>query len=71
MTLNLQDVLKARNAIRGVADGTPFVPSPFLSAKTGQEVLLKLENMQPIGAFKLRGAYNAVMALPEEAFARA
>jgi threonine dehydratase len=65
LTFSLQDILKARNAIRGVADGTPFVPSPFLTAKTGQDILLKLENMQPIGAFKLRGAYNAVMALPD------
>jgi threonine dehydratase len=48
-----------------VADATPFVPSPFMSERSGQDFLLKLENMQPIGAFKLRGAYNAVMGLPE------
>ncbi len=60
------DILAARAAIRGVADGTPFVPSPFLSGLTRQEVLLKLENMQPIGAFKLRGALNAVGNLPGE-----
>ena len=56
----------AHQAIRGVADGTPFVPSPFMSKVCGQEFLLKLENMQPIGAFKLRGAYNAVMALSDD-----
>lgn len=65
MTLSLADILRARQVIRGVADATPFVPSPFMSARCGQDFLLKLENMQPIGAFKLRGAYNAVMALPE------
>jgi len=59
------DILKARNAIKGVADATPLVPSPFMSECCGQDFYLKLENMQPIGAFKLRGAYNAVMNLPE------
>lgn len=65
MTLSLADILCARQVIRGVADATPLVPSPFMSARCGKDFLLKLENMQPIGAFKLRGAYNAVMALPE------
>ena len=65
MSLSLADILEARRTIRGVADATPFVPSPFMSAKCGQDFLLKLENMQPIGAFKLRGAYNCVMGLPE------
>ncbi len=63
--LNLADILTAQNIIKGHADQTPLVPSPFLSDKYGVEVLLKLENMQPIGAFKLRGAMNAVMNLPE------
>ena len=66
MPLTLSDILAARQVIRGVADATPFVPSPYMTARTGQEVLLKLENMQPIGAFKLRGAMTAVSALPEE-----
>ena len=65
MELSLADILAARRVIRGQADGTPLVPSPFLTAQAGQEFLLKLENMQPIGAFKLRGAMNAVAALPE------
>jgi threonine dehydratase len=65
MGLSLSDILAARRVIRGVADATPFVPSPFMSDRIGHDFLLKLENMQPIGAFKLRGAYNAVMNLPE------
>ena len=52
MTISLSDILSARQVIRGVADATPFVPSPFMSAKLGQDFLLKLENMQPIGAFQ-------------------
>ena len=65
MTLTLADIMAARRVIAGVADGTPLVPSPFMTLRCGQEFLLKLENMQPIGAFKLRGAYNAVMNLPD------
>jgi len=48
--------MAAARAIRGVADGTPLVPSPFIGRVAGQEFLLKLETAQPIGAFKLRGA---------------
>lgn len=65
MNFSLADILAARQVIRGVADGTPLVPSPYMSSVSGHDFLLKLENMQPIGAFKLRGAYNAVMALPD------
>ncbi|MBD3678504.1 MAG: hydroxyectoine utilization dehydratase EutB [Rhodobacteraceae bacterium] len=63
MSLTLADIMAARQRLRGQADATPFVPSPFLTGQAGQEFLLKLENMQPIGAFKLRGALNAVMSL--------
>ncbi|MEZ5778635.1 MAG: hydroxyectoine utilization dehydratase EutB [Paracoccaceae bacterium] len=59
------DILAARATIRGVADATPFVPAPFMSKTVGHDFLLKLENMQPIGTFKLRGAMNAVMSLPD------
>ncbi|MGR3316796.1 hydroxyectoine utilization dehydratase EutB [Roseovarius indicus] len=60
MTPTLADIHAAAQVLRGVADGTPLVPSPFMTEAGGQEFLLKLENMQPIGAFKLRGAFNAV-----------
>jgi threonine dehydratase len=62
----LSNILAARRTIAGIADNTPFVPSPFMTQKSGAEFLMKLENMQPIGAFKLRGAVNAVMNLPED-----
>lgn len=67
MSLQLADILAARRTIGGVAARTPLVPSPFLSAHCGSEFLLKLENTQPIGAFKLRGAVNAVFNLPADA----
>ena len=66
VTLSLADILAARKVLRGVADATPMVPSPHMSRVTGHEVLLKLETTQPIGAFKIRGALNAVAALPPE-----
>ena len=63
MSLSLADILAARRRISGVAAKTPLVPSPFLEKTAETEFLLKLEIVQPIGAFKLRGAANAVFAL--------
>ena len=65
MQPTLADIYAAAKVIRGVADATPLVPSPFMSDKAGADFLLKLENMQPIGAFKLRGAYNAVAGVQD------
>lgn len=67
MRPTLNDIHAAAQVIRSIADNTPLIPSPYLSARTGQDFLLKLENMQPIGAFKLRGALNAVANLPDDA----
>ena len=67
MQPTLADILAAAKVIRGVADATPLVPSSFMSDLAGSEFLLKLENMQPIGAFKLRGALNAVAAVGQAA----
>ncbi|AVW92112.1 hydroxyectoine utilization dehydratase EutB [Celeribacter baekdonensis] len=64
--LALADVFAAQNVIRGVADGTPLVPSD-LSQKLGGDLWLKLEICQPMGAFKLRGAVNAMAHLPTDA----
>lgn len=63
--LTIDRVRAAARAIRGVADCTPLVPSPFLSDLAGTEVLLKLELAQASGAFKLRGAMNAISNLPD------
>ena len=65
MSVTPADIARARDRIRARADATPLIPSPFLTARCGQDVLYKMELMQPIGAFKLRGALNAVMALPD------
>ncbi|MGI3185402.1 hydroxyectoine utilization dehydratase EutB [Nioella aestuarii] len=65
MNFGLPDILAAREVVCGLADATPFVPSPYMSAQAGHDFLMKLEICQPIGAFKLRGAMNAVMTLPD------
>lgn len=63
MIPSLADVLAARRAIAGIAVRTPLVSSAHMSRIAGCEVLYKLEMTQPVGAFKLRGAVNAVAAL--------
>ena len=62
----LFDIEAAAARIAGRVKHTPLVASPSLSRLSGQPVHLKLETRQPIGAFKLRGAMNAVLALAEE-----
>ncbi len=64
MTLKLADVLAARRAIDGKVVRTPLLPSPFLTDRIGFPFLLKMETMQPTGAFKLRGATNAALNAP-------
>jgi threonine dehydratase len=63
--ITLDDVRLAQSRVRGVALRTPLVPCP-----RGEEerlLYLKAENLQPTGAFKLRGAYNKISSLsPEE-----
>src|SRR2546427_8222801 len=59
--VSAQDVRDAASGLAGVAVRTPLRFVEPLNA------YLKLENLQPIGAFKLRGAYNAVRRLPEAA----
>ena len=66
MSLSLADIHAAREMIAGTAIQTPLVPSPYRSGVCGHDFLLKLESTQPIGAFKLRGAANAVLQLPPE-----
>lgn len=63
---NLAEIRAARAAIAGLVQRTPVIAAPALSARAGREILLKLESLQPIGAFKLRGASNAVSRLGDE-----
>lgn len=65
--ITLESIRAARRMIDGVAVATPLVPSPHLSRVAGAPFHLKLEIAQPMGAFKIRGAANAVQALPDGA----
>jgi len=63
----LSDVLAARHRLRGVALHTPLEGSPALAEESGSaEVRLKLDLMQPTGAFKIRGAFNKVALIAAE-----
>ncbi|MBD1545633.1 hydroxyectoine utilization dehydratase EutB [Roseibium aggregatum] len=64
MSLSLADVFAAQKTIAGEVVRTPLIPSPFLSERAGVPFLLKMETMQPTGAFKLRGATNAILSAP-------
>jgi len=61
--LTLEDILAARDRLRAVAHVTPMID---VSAAAGRPLRLKCENMQPAGAFKIRGAYNMVAQLTAE-----
>lgn len=56
-------VLSAKQRLRGKARVTPVMTSRTLDSATGARVFLKCENLQRIGAFKFRGAYNAMAQL--------
>jgi threonine dehydratase len=65
--IDLDDVHAAATRLDGVAHRTPVVTSRTLDADLGAHVYLKCENLQRVGAFKFRGAYNALAQLtPEE-----
>ena len=60
-----EDLRLARRRVRGVALHTPLVPCP--RSEVDRALYFKAENLQPTGAFKLRGAYNKISSLsPEE-----
>src|SRR5829696_5012248 len=68
--IDFADVQAAAERLRGVAHCTPVLTSRTLDAITGAQVYLKAESFQRIGAFKFRGAYNAISALDPETRAR-
>jgi threonine dehydratase len=63
VAVSFDDVRAAARRLDGVAVRTPLVEVAALSARAGVPVSLKCEQLQPIGAFKIRGAYNAVSRL--------
>ena len=61
--ITFADVEAAAARLRGVANRTPVMTSRTLDEMTGASVFLKVESFQRIGAFKFRGAYNAISSL--------
>jgi threonine dehydratase len=57
------DVEAARQRIAGIAHRTPVLTSRTADAMAGAQLFFKAENLQRVGAFKFRGAYNAIAAL--------
>ncbi len=62
----LDDVRAAAALLEGVARRTPIESSSALSALVGGPVLLKCENLQRAGSFKIRGAYTRIARLPDD-----
>jgi threonine dehydratase len=63
MAVSYPDIVAAHERIKGVAKRTPVLTSATVDALTGAKVFFKCESFQRMGAFKFRGAYNALSQL--------
>jgi threonine dehydratase len=71
--VDLDTIRAAAARIAGIAVKTPLVRAPFATVAgrgTGKEIWLKAESLQPIGAFKIRGAANKILQLTSDEIAR-
>src|SRR6266545_8048092 len=66
MPPTLDDIHQAAQRIKPYIHHTPVLTNNSLNQKVGAQVFLKCENLQKVGAFKFRGATNAVFSLTEE-----
>lgn len=64
--INMNDVKEAEKILKGVTKKTPVEHSRIFSEISGNDVYLKLENLQTTGSFKIRGAYNKIYHSIEE-----
>lgn len=69
-TITRDDLARTARALKGIAVRTPLVESAELTRRFGFPVWVKCEHHQPIGAFKIRGAYTAISRLTPEDRAR-
>jgi threonine dehydratase len=67
---SFDDIRAAAQRIAPYAHRTPVMTSAFFDRLTGGQLYFKCENLQKVGAFKFRGACNAVFSLPDEALRR-
>jgi len=63
--VTFDDVVAAAQRLAGIAHRTPVATSHLLDEACGNQMFLKCENLQRVGAFKFRGAYNAISRLTE------
>ncbi|WKZ38884.1 MAG: pyridoxal-phosphate dependent enzyme [Anaerolineales bacterium] len=70
MTVTLTDIQQAAQRIQPYAHRTPVMTNQSLNQQVDAQVFMKCENLQKVGAFKFRGATNAVFALTDEEAAR-
>jgi len=68
--ISIADVKRARKVIKPFLTPTPFITNPVLNERVGAEVFVKLENIQDIGAFKIRGAINLLATMDEKVRAK-
>ena len=66
MSVTFADIEAAAARLKGHAVETPLFESPALNDHLGARVLMKLETLQRVGAFKFRGAYNRLVQLNTE-----
>ncbi|MFN8412362.1 MAG: pyridoxal-phosphate dependent enzyme [Anaerolineales bacterium] len=66
MSPTIRDIHEAADRIKPYAHHTPVLTNDSLNQKVGAQVFLKCENLQKVGAFKFRGACNAVYSLTDE-----
>ncbi|SHR26612.1 threonine dehydratase, medium form [Mycobacteroides abscessus subsp. abscessus] len=64
--MNLDNIIIAREKMKGIVHETPLDYSKTFSELAQNEVYLKLENLQKTGSFKVRGSYNKLISLSEE-----
>ncbi len=66
MTLSIDDIKTAQKRIKAVAQATPVMTSSYLNDRLQAEIYFKCENFQKVGAFKFRGAFNAMSQLSDQ-----
>ena len=64
--ISMADVRRARKVIKPFLTPTPCISNPVLNERLGARVCVKLENIQDIGAFKIRGAINLLATIDEK-----
>ena len=70
LSISFDDIVRAHERIANVAHRTPVLTSTTANAMTGAQIFFKCENYQRSGAFKFRGAYNAISQFDKEQRAR-